>query len=121
MINGIYTTLTIVAAVVAVVGPLGAIALFIFAPLTAGPIIMRLVGKFLDCTFCVVVVVFVVASLASYWIGREGSFRRGEAAAIAGIAREDEKLIGRALAARSKLKECQALNMTWVQSTGECR
>lgn len=121
MINSIYITLTIFAVVVAAAGPIAAIALFVFVPLTAGSIVMKLIGRFLGCAFCIVAVVFVVSSLASYWIGREGSFARGEAAAIAGIAREDTRLITKARTARSKLKDCEARNMTWVQSTGECR
>lgn len=120
-INLGFKLLTVISLIVGILGPSGAIVAMIFVPTVALPIIKKIVEKLLDCTICIVVIAVIVSSLSSYWIGRWGQYKRGESDAIAGIAREDAKLIDRARAGRAKYEECVARGMRWSQVTGDCR
>ncbi len=55
-----------------------------------------------------------------YGIWHHKIYKRGADDTIAAIARADAKVIAKAVAARSKLTECQTLNRQWDQSTGKC-
>lgn len=64
----------------------------------------------------------LLASLGiAYGVWHHKIYQRGVDDTVAAFARADAKLVGRALEARRKLKDCQALNKTWDQSTGACR
>jgi nitrate/nitrite transporter NarK len=121
MILFAYKALTVVLGIVAVVGPAGAIAGLIFAPAIVMPILTRIVTRFLDCKACIAASVLIIASVISFWIGSHDAYHRGVDDTIAKIARADAKLVARATAARGKLKDCQAQNKEWDQSTGGCR
>lgn len=121
MILFAYKALTVFLAIAAVVGPVGAIAALIFAPAVAMPILTRVITHFLDCKVCIVAAVLVIASVVSFWIGSHDAYHRGVDDTVAKIARADAKLVARAMAARAKLKDCQAQNKEWDQSTGGCR
>lgn len=62
----------------------------------------------------------LAALLAAYGVWHHEVYQSGVSDAVAGIARADSKLVDRALKARGKLKECQALGRPWDQSTGKC-
>jgi membrane protein implicated in regulation of membrane protease activity len=121
MITGLYQTVTVLLAVVAVLGPIGTMAALIFAPAIAGPFISKAVSGFLGCKVCIVVAAFIVASVVSFWIGHHEAYQKGVDDTVAAVARGDAKLVGRAKAARSKLLNCQEQDRTWDQSTGACR
>lgn len=121
MINTFFSITTIIIAVVGVLGPVGAIAFAIVAPTVAIPLISSLVTKFIQCRICVLVIVVVLACVGSYWVGHHDAYTKGVDDTVAKIARADSKLVGRALAARTKLKECQAAGERWDQTTGACR
>lgn len=121
MILFAYKALTVFLAIAAVVGPVGAIAAVVLAPAIAMPFLTGLATRFLHCKTCIVVSSFVIASIVSFWIGNNNAYHRGVDDTIAKIARADAKLIARATAARGKLKDCQAQNKDWDQSTGGCR
>lgn len=59
--------------------------------------------------------------LAVYGEWHHKIYQSGVRDTIAGIARADEKLVGRAKKARSKVLECQAAGRAWDQSTGACK
>ena len=63
----------------------------------------------------------VVALLAVYGVWHHQVYQRGVDDAVAQIARNDARLVARAVAARAKLKECQIGGMSWDQTTGACR
>lgn len=48
-------------------------------------------------------------------------FRKGESYAVAKIAANDARMVGRAKKARGVLLQCQNLGKSWNQSTGECQ
>lgn len=121
MITGLYSTLTIVLSIVAVLGPVGTIAAMFFAPAIAGPVIASVWSRFINCTYCVIAVSFVVASVVSFWIGHHEAYQSGVDDTVAKVARGDAKLVDRARKARSKLLDCQAQGKAWSQSTGDCR
>lgn len=107
--------------IVATVGPVLAILGAIAFPTIVLPILSRLWSALLGCRLCIVIIAVLIACQVSFWIGRSGAYQDGHAAAIAGIARNDTKLVSRAKAARSKLLDCQAQGRRWDQSTGACR
>jgi hypothetical protein len=65
--------------------------------------------------------VIVAALLTAYGVWHHKVYKQGVDAAIAGIAREDERWINRAFEARGKLKECNATGRGWDQTTGRCQ
>lgn len=62
----------------------------------------------------------IAAAGIAYGVWHHEIYQSGVNDAVAGIARADQKLVDRALKARAKLKECQALNRPWDQTTGKC-
>ena len=124
MILTLFQVMSAIVAVVAVLGPIGAIAAFIFGGPAAVAIITKLIGKFLDCRFCIVLATIIVASVLSFWVGRHEvheAYRRGVDDTVAKFARADAKLVARAKAARGALLKCQNENKEWDQSTGTCK
>jgi hypothetical protein len=107
--------------IVAVLGPVGAVIAVVLFPTIALPVLKRLWSAFLECRLCMLVVAVLIACQVSFWIGRGNAYKEGEADAIAGIARNDTKLVGKAKAARTKLLDCQAQGRRWDQTTGACR
>jgi hypothetical protein len=69
MIHTAYIILTWIVGIVAVLGPIGAIAAFFLIPTVAVPIMTKFATAFLGCTRCVVATVFVIAGVGSYWVG----------------------------------------------------
>lgn len=65
--------------------------------------------------------VLISVLLGGYELWHHKVYQSGIDDAVAGIAREDARLINRATAARAKLKECQSLDRDWDQSTGRCK
>jgi hypothetical protein len=62
-----------------------------------------------------------LAALATaYGVWHHEVYESGVKDTIAAIARADAKTVARAVAARAVLKDCQARNLTWDQSTGKC-
>lgn len=57
---------------------------------------------------------------AAYGVWHHEVYESGVKDTIAAIARADAKTVARAVAARAVLKDCQARNLTWDQSTGKC-
>lgn len=121
MILFAYKALTVFLGIAAVVGPVGAIAALVFAPAVALPILQGAATRFIHCKVCIVTAAFVISSVVSFWIGSHDAYHRGVDDTIAKIARNDARLVARATAARGKLKDCQAQNKEWDQSTGGCR
>jgi hypothetical protein len=63
----------------------------------------------------------LAALLALYGVWHHQFYQRGVDDAVARIARNDARLVARAVAARAKLKDCQIRGMSWDQTTGACR
>ncbi len=72
-------------------------------------------------TKLITVGVLAVSLLAAYGVWHHKVYQSGVNDTIAKIARNDAKLVARALAARGKLKDCQEQGKEWDQSTGACR
>ena len=66
------------------------------------------------------VAILVIAAVA-YGSWYMHVFNKGVNYTIAKIAANDAKLVARAQKARGVLLECQNLDKTWDQSTGECK
>ena len=58
--------------------------------------------------------------LTAYGVWHYKVYQNGVTDTIAAIAREDQRLINRALEARGKLKECKDAGRPWDQTTGGC-
>ncbi len=63
----------------------------------------------------------IAAMLAAYGVWHHKVYQSGVNDTIAKIARNDARLVARALEARGKLKDCQNQNKEWDQTTGACR
>ena len=63
----------------------------------------------------------LLSAVAAYGIWHHQVYQRGVDDTIAKIARNDARLVARAVAARGKLKDCQVRGMSWDQTTGACR
>lgn len=70
-------------------------------------------------SFAGIAIVITLTALG-YGAWHHEVYQSGVNAAIAGIAKEDARLIDRALQARAKLKDCQGLERKWDQTTGRC-
>jgi len=55
-----------------------------------------------------------------YGVWHHEVYEQGVKDTIAGIAREDKKLIDRAIDARAKWQECTTQGGNWDQTTGRC-
>lgn len=62
----------------------------------------------------------LAAAGTGYGVWHHEVYETGVKDTIAAIARADAKTVARAIAARAVLKDCEAHNMKWDQSTGRC-
>ena len=63
----------------------------------------------------------LIGALAiAYGVWHHKVYQSGVNDTIAAIAREDTRFINKALAARTKWKECRDQNRGWDQTTGRC-
>ena len=70
MIHTAFIVLSWVVGIVAVLGPIGAVAAFFFIPTVAVPIMQAVTIRFLACRACLLIVAFTLGVLGSYWVGR---------------------------------------------------
>ena len=63
----------------------------------------------------------LAAGIGLFVSWRNSIYESGRSAAIEEIARNDEATVARAFEARKALKNCQAQNRAWDQTTGECQ
>lgn len=63
----------------------------------------------------------VVAMLAAYGVWHHKVYSQGWYAALASIARQDEKTIAKATEFRNAFKTCRSDGKSWDQTTGGCR
>lgn len=122
MLHFVLTAASWLIGVVGVGGAIGAIA----ATVTIGPaatfaIVGPIVSRFLACAKCVAVVVFVLSTVGSYWVGRHGEYHRGYDAAVSDIAEENAATISLAVERRRPVSDCKARNGTWNQTTRRCQ
>lgn len=113
--------LTWVLGTLATFGGVGTAVAMIFFPLTAAPILQKIVSAVIGCKSCLIVTAFVVVAIGSYWYGHAGEYDRGHAAAIAEIAAENADTIARATEKRTVWRDCKVRSGQWDQSTGECK
>lgn len=117
----IFTVTTWLLGIVSVLGLGGTVVAFVFFPLTAMPILEKVLSAALACKKCLYIAAFVLSALGAYWCGYHGEYNKGYDGALAKIAAEDSDAIQRATEMRSVWKECRAHNGEWNQSTGECK
>lgn len=72
-------------------------------------------------TKAIVILALLGVLATSYGVWHHRIYQSGVDATVLKIAKGDAKLVDRALKYRSKLKECQALDRDWDQTTGRCR
>ncbi|WP_375782924.1 hypothetical protein ACE10Z_23710 [Bradyrhizobium sp. Pha-3] len=104
----------------------GSVVAMIVTMVALGPaavvgIVQPILTRFLACAMCVASVVFVLATVGAYWVGRHGEYERGYKAALAHIAVEDEQAINGAWELRQTWKDCRTRGGKWDQSTGVCQ
>lgn len=122
MLHNIFIGATWLIGILGVTGAGAAVAAVVFlGPAAFVGIIRPILVTFIACTKCVALVVFVIATVGSYWVGRNGEYKRGHVAAIAEIAAEDERTIANATEKRNVWRECKARSGQWDQSTGDCK
>lgn len=91
MIHQLYLTLTGLLGVSFIGLPIGMIVmLIVLGPVATGGIIRPLVTKYLECRSCLIVTAFVVASVASYWVGNRESAARCKADELAAVLRNKQ-------------------------------
>lgn len=121
MLNTVFVVATWLIGALGVVGALVVVGAVIYlTPAIALPAIANILGRFIKCAWCIAAIVFVLATVNAYWVGRLGEYSRGHTAAIAEIAAGDAKAIAAATEKRNAWKLCRARGAQWDQTTGAC-
>lgn len=121
MLNTVMVVLTWAIGVFGVGGAaVATVAVVALGPAAVLAALQPILSRFFACSRCIAAVVFVLAAVGAYWVGREGEYERGHRAALAEIAAEDEGAIGEATALRETWKACRGRGGQWDQTAGHC-
>jgi len=71
-------------------------------------------------TEAVLIAILVAGVIAGYEDWRHEVYEEGVRDTIAAIAREDKKMVDRAIDARSKWQQCETDGGNWDETTGRC-